>query len=457
MVHDFFASSARGSHRDRLAARARGVRKGALCGAAAVAFLQAACSGGAPGVPANAIAVGALLPFSGDEAAMDSNLEQAMLLAAEDINAAGGVGGRPIAIVSRDSNSGSQRGFNELLALLYADQVPYLVGPEENDLANNIVADVKALDVLNVLPGYTAPNIKRVSTRGAWLRLAPSDWDTGCGMAKRAINAGVHSANAIVALDDYNSGLAATFNASFQGLGGTALPSITVAAGRDSYAGEITSAFNYHADRTLLIAYPATASTIVTEWSLSGHQGAWQLTPTLETKAFLLNTPFGALNGYSGVSPSLSLVSECQASASGAAGELTCAHDNAGRFQAHFAQRWGGAPFPAAHFYYDAVVLLAMGLQHGLAHEGQILSSTALQKRVRDLNAATNPAARWDQLATAMPTLAAGNAVRYVGAAAEYAFDDYGAALHPIMDTWTVDGSGFVDAGPIKSDCPRSQ
>ena len=182
--------------------------------------LQLACSGGAPSIPDNAITVGALLPFSGTEAATGSNLEQAMLLAAEDVNAAGGIGGRPIAIVSRDSNSGSPRGFDELVALLYEDRVRYLIGPEENDLANAIVGDVKALDVLNLLPGYTAPAIKRSSTRGAWLRLAPAAGTMGCGMAKRAIAAGAHSANAIFTLDDYSSGLAAYFNATFQSLGG---------------------------------------------------------------------------------------------------------------------------------------------------------------------------------------------------------------------------------------------
>src|SRR5262249_38662773 len=148
---------------------------------------QMACSGPPPRVPDNAIAVGALLPFSGNEAAVGANLEQAMLLAAEDINAAGGIDGRPLAILSRASNSGSERGFDQLLELLYSDQAASFVGPGENDLASRIVPDVKALDVLQILPGSTAPSVKRTSTRGAWLRLAPSQATIGCGMAKRAI------------------------------------------------------------------------------------------------------------------------------------------------------------------------------------------------------------------------------------------------------------------------------
>ncbi|WP_438003124.1 ABC transporter substrate-binding protein [Sorangium sp. So ce321] len=57
-------------------------------------MLPASCSSEAPGHPENAIVIGALLPFSGSESAIGRNLEQAMLLAVDDLNAAGGLDGR---------------------------------------------------------------------------------------------------------------------------------------------------------------------------------------------------------------------------------------------------------------------------------------------------------------------------------------------------------------------------
>src|SRR4029079_16996799 len=109
------------------------------------------------------------------------------LLAVEDLNKAGGLAGKSFAIASRDSNSGSERGLNQLLQLLYTDPVAYLVGPEENDLAQKIVPDIKGLDVFNMLPGYAAPSVARSSPSGAWMRLAPSPLVTGCALAKRAL------------------------------------------------------------------------------------------------------------------------------------------------------------------------------------------------------------------------------------------------------------------------------
>src|SRR5262245_58722307 len=87
--------------------------------------------------PPDSIAVGAALPFTGPEAASGRNLEQAMLLAIEDVNRAGGVSGRPLRLISRDSNSGSQRGFDDVLDLLYNEQVRYLIGPEETELSTS--------------------------------------------------------------------------------------------------------------------------------------------------------------------------------------------------------------------------------------------------------------------------------------------------------------------------------
>ena len=101
------------------------------------------CSGPVASEPTDSIQLGAILPFTGKEAALGRNIEQAMLLAMEDVNAAGGIDGTRLEVISRDSNSGSERGLNELLNLIYNDKVQYLVGPEETELADAIVQDVK--------------------------------------------------------------------------------------------------------------------------------------------------------------------------------------------------------------------------------------------------------------------------------------------------------------------------
>ncbi|WP_434042729.1 MULTISPECIES: ABC transporter substrate-binding protein [Sorangium] len=417
-------------------------------------LLSASCAPEEPHPPENAILLGALLPFSGRESAIGRNLEQAMLLAVQDLNAAGGLDGRPFHLRSRDSHSSAERGFEELLKLLYTDQVRYLIGPEENGLARDIARDVKALDVFHMLPGYAAPTVARSETMGGWMRLAPSSFDVGCTLARIAFDEGIGTVNSLAALDDYNTTVSSEFTTRFAALGGRILPSVTFTPGQQTYASKIESAFDAKAGRTLLASYPTTGSTIVTEWAVSGRPGTWFLGPALRTEVLLANIPTGSLDGYVGVSPSLSLPSECSMMADGQQ-VVDCTTGNAAAFIGHFSTFWGGeAPLPAAHFYYDGVVLVAMGLAYAQAKSGAIpTSGHDLHEIIRDLNDPAHEAASWRDLPAAMAKLRAGTPLRYVGAAAEYQFDGYGANRHYFMQQWTVEGDSFVDLDPVPVSC----
>jgi neutral amino acid transport system substrate-binding protein len=410
-----------------------------------------ACSEAADESTEGTIAVGAILPFTGREASLGRNIEQALLLAVADVNAAGGVNGQHLRLVTRDSNSGSARGLEQLLQLLYTDKVKYLIGPEETDLANAIVADVKGLDVLNLLPAYAAPAVEHASSRGAWIRLAPSTDAFGCAMGEQLVREGVETVNALVTAEDYTTSLASDFFGHFGSLGGISLPSVTVQRGASSYAKQIDQVISYGADRMLLMAPPESASTIATEWTVDGRRGDWYLSPLLRADVFLANIPFGTLNGAHGLSPSTSLPSECAPSESDA---LNCTHTNARAFEAHFAEyAEGERPFAAANYYYDAVVLLALGLNKGVSEDGELPSVAKLHANIRALGNEKAQPVRWNSLKEPMTEVRLGTDVRYVGAATEYVFDVYGAAQHSVFDTWTIANDGFAETGTFQATC----
>ncbi|WP_437835701.1 ABC transporter substrate-binding protein [Sorangium sp. So ce1153] len=419
-----------------------------------VSLVSSACAPAEPGHPDNAVVIGAILPFSGRESAIGGNLEKAMLLAIEDLNAAGGLDGRPFDILSRDSHSSTERGVSSLLELLHSEHVDYVVGPEENALALEIAPEIRAIDAFLMLPGYAAPSVARSDTRGGWMRLAPSPFAIGCALAKLAVRDGVATVNSLAARDDYNATVSSRFITAFVELGGDDLPSTTFNSGEQAYTNELKSGFAYDAERTLLAAYPLTGSTIVTEWTASGRPGTWFLGPALRTEVLLANIPTGSLDGYVGVTPSLSLQNECHIT-DAVRETVDCTTENAAAFIERFSRRWDReAPFPAAHFYYDGVVLIAMGLAYAEAKHGVIPESGhELQQIIRDLNSPANETASWRDLKTAMARLRAGVPLRYVGAAAEYEFDEYGANEHHFMQTWTVRGDAFVDLDPVAVTC----
>ena len=416
--------------------------------------LVAACSSTAE-TPSNAsIKVGALLPFTGNQAAIGRNIEQALLLAVQDVNNAGGIAGKPIELIERDSNSGTDRGLEQLLQLLYVDKVRYLIGPEEDTLANEIVQDIEALGVLNLLPGLAAPATKRASVQGAWLRLAADPYSIACGIAKHAMQEGVSTTNTLASTNDYAMTLASNFGGLYSTCGGRALPAVTVAPCTGSYVQQVEKVFSYDAQRTLLIVPTATAADIVTEWAVNGTRGSWYLSPLLHDEALLYNIPFGALDGSFGLSPTLSLGSECETRTGTIAGYVGCRNDNAQHFSRRFAERWDGAlPFPAANFYYDGLVLLAMSLNYASAVQTEPVSASKLQKMIIRNNVPQSAAAWWWNLPTAMAQSSQGTPLRYVGAAAEYTFDQFGSAPSLIFDTWTVKNNAFHDAQPYYANC----
>ncbi len=451
--------------------------------ACALAFLTGACAPAKEESTADTIAVGALLPFTGKEAALGRNMEQALLLAVHDVNEAGGVAGQKLRLVTRDSNSGSQRGLEQLLQLLYTDQVKYLIGPEETELATQIVPDVKGLDILEILPGFAAPSIEHPGSHGGWIRLAPTTNSLGCAMGKQVVRDGGVKVNALVAADDYDSSLASDFLGHITAVGGTPLPSVTVAVGASSYVHELDRVFDFGADETLLTVEPESAATIVTEWTVGGRRGGWYLSPLLRADVFLENIPFGVLDGVHGLSPSGSLPSECAplmpasaparaAADTGAGGapslpaapasepgsdELRCTHANASAFSAHFADYWqGDRPFAASNYYYDAVVLLALGLSKGVAEDHDLPSTRQLQADIRELGEPDAQPVRWNDLREPFTEVRLGTDVRYVGAAAEYDFDVYGAAQHTVFDTWTIANDDFVVTSTFEPVCPQS-
>jgi neutral amino acid transport system substrate-binding protein len=427
----------------------------ALSVVAACALLSTACGEQAGAEGDEGIAVGAILPFTGKEAAIGRNLEQALLLAVADVNDAGGINGQRLRLVTRDSNSGSERGLEQLLQLLYTDHVAYLIGPEETELAKEVVPDIKGLNVLELLPGYAAPSVEHAGSKGAWIRLAPSTEAFACAMGKQAIRDGATSVNALVTSDDYSPTLASDFTSRFGSLGGKSLPSITVPVGASSYARQVEQVKSYGADLTLLMAPPESAATITTEWTIGGRDGAWYLSPLLRADAFLENIPFGTLNGAHGLSPSSSLARECAPSETE---QLNCSHANARAFSDHFAEHWqGDRPFAAASYYYDALVLLALGLTKGQSEAGVLPSTRALHTNIRALGQVDAQAVRWDDLRGPLAKVRSGDAVHYVGAAAEYEFDVYGAAKHTVFDTWAIENDGFVDTGTVKAICASRQ
>src|SRR6478735_4782690 len=98
--------------------------------------IASACGGGAAS-SGDTVTVGLLLPFTGPSSATTRNFERAALYAADRVNAGGGIHGRRLRIVSRDTHDDVERSRQSTDDLI-AEGAVVVVGPESAGIAEAI-------------------------------------------------------------------------------------------------------------------------------------------------------------------------------------------------------------------------------------------------------------------------------------------------------------------------------
>src|SRR3954469_18950388 len=98
-------------------------------------ILVAVALAGCGGSPASddGIPIGLMLSYTGYLAANSVNSERALWMAVEAVNTGGGVGGKPLRIVARDTRSDVQKVRQPAQELIDAGVVAF-IGPDTNDL-----------------------------------------------------------------------------------------------------------------------------------------------------------------------------------------------------------------------------------------------------------------------------------------------------------------------------------
>ena len=325
-------------------------------------------------VPVDAVRIGALLPFSGDLAASGINLERALLTAAENVNARGGIGGREVAIIAVDSNQyfedtaavhlhretlkafltgdashpfirGDERiipgaGIDALIGPL----IPTLgiqLAPEARD--NNVVHMAAAVSPEGSLPGRCS------------FSLFPSFRALGRALGNRLLADGVQTAAVIYLADDYNIRFLSQISAAFESDGGTIVATSPTESGRESYVADVENALSQDPDALILLSPPRLGSRIVQAFGATGFRnrvgpGAsnplkWYFGPLLRVDDFPRNVnPRTLIQGGVGVAP-------------GVEGARSTA------FVERFRSRWDAEPTLDAQYLFDSVNVLLLALE----------------------------------------------------------------------------------------------
>lgn len=348
------------------------------------------------------VKIGALMPTTGALQVYGEASINGLRLAIDEVNAAGGVLGRPLELAFGDTQTNPQAGVDAAKRLVATEHVAGLVGALGSGVTIPVATSVSAVDkVPQISNASTSPVITNLADNDFLFRTVPNDALQGKILADLLQKKGVDKVAVIYVNNDYGQGLADALKASYQG---EITGMVAYEEKQASYRSELQKAKGGGADTLVLIAYPGDGIPILKQSLEGGFFSKFVFTDGM--KANEVGAAIGApLDGAFGTAPS-------------ANSESAAAKKFREMYQAKFGEI---PPQPFIDSAYDAGMILALAIEKAGKTDG-----TAVRDALRAV--ADPPGTEFGpgQFAQAKAAIDHGDDINYQGAAGTQDFDSHG-------------------------------
>jgi branched-chain amino acid transport system substrate-binding protein len=188
----------------------------------------------------DSVTVGAIFPLSGGVAFYGNESRDGALLAIEEINAAGGLLGKKIVLLSEDDEGDAAKAVNALTKLVERDKVTIIMGSSTSGPTQAMAPLAQSKKAILISPSATNEDVTRAGDyifRACFIDPfqgvvgADFAYDTlGCRKAAVIYDAGA----------DYNTGLADSFKTQFRKLGGQVVADEAYQTGDVDFNAQVT-------------------------------------------------------------------------------------------------------------------------------------------------------------------------------------------------------------------------
>lgn len=403
------------------------LNKFSLFGASCAALLLVGCPPTEETLdPDESITFGLLLPFTGSSAATASNFERATLYAAERINESGGLRGKSIRIVARDTHSNVEDSLDSVQELIDEGAVA-VIGPESPEIARAISQKLNESEVAFVSPLIGAGEEVDVDCTYPWYRLAPSAQSLGENLANDLAEMGMTEIAILSGSGDYNTAFANAVRDKFQNsvLGGTVSVERSLNEAASSHSQVLREVLAEDPQAIVLSASPQTGALAFTEATLLGVGDAkWALSPLLKTPLFLQNIDTDKAEGAFGVAPKI--------------------FDASDAFPEAFSDRWlGDEPLEGAYFYYDSVGLLVVAM--GLLGQDTDYTYEELSSSIVRAASSRGISVGWDEIEQGLTFIEDGTDAHYTGLTGPILLETCGERRSGLTQTWSIRSGVIVE------------
>jgi ABC-type branched-subunit amino acid transport system substrate-binding protein len=363
-------------------------------------------------------------------------MQSGVRLAIRDVNLAGGILGRQLVAVHRDSGSLPTVGVDAAMKLVKVDKVIYVIGGFSSGVTT-AMAEAATIpnNITHCGQGCTSPMLSVLKDDDYFYRTCMQDLYQGAALAEMMWRDGARKITIPYANNPYGLGIADTIAVAFKELGGTVLAKIPHELGKPSYKAEISMIFGPEPDAVAMIEYPEDMM-VISKQSIAAGYGPdkipWYGCDAWAVPEVLKSVGAEQLEGVKGT-------------AQGVLEGVSYKY-----FLREYEAEFGSLPQkPFIEPGYDAVVAFAVAV----ARSGK-LPEDITSKDVRDnLRLASNaPGNKFyagpDEIKKGLEWAAQGIDTDYVGVASEVDFDEYGDIVAAVR-VWQVKGGEIVSVANI--------
>lgn len=324
------------------------LRVGAVAIAASCAVMLAGCSGGVAGgqsgTSGDTLKFGMLAPFSGSESAFGTYMKNGATLAVDEINAAGGVNGKKIELLTEDEA---------------CDATTAVAG------ANKLVSQGIVASVGGYCSGATLPTIPIFTNAGIPMVIAAANSDTLVAQKKETVflvnGTGSQQATAAVKYakkvgakaiyvvdegDAYSTNLAKAFDTQAKAAGLSVVGTTTVTNTDKDFSADVNKIIKSKADFVYYTGYYQAGSLVNRQAKAAGYKGIFLVGDGAVDAKFAEITG----KGYT-------------ANVFGTFTKTPDMLDDGGKWAAAYKSKFGAEPGPYALQSYNAVMVMAEGIK----------------------------------------------------------------------------------------------
>lgn len=209
-----------------------------------------------------ALKIGTLLPQTGSLAFLGPPEFAGVNLAAEEINAAGGVLGQDVDVVIGDSGDTSTNIASQTVDRQLSQGVDAIIGAASSSVSLTVIDKITSAGVQQVSPANTSPEFSTYPDKGLYARTAPPDTFQGQVLGDLVAGDG-HTTLAILALDDaYGTGLADNVEKAYTAAGGTVASKQIYDPKATSFEAEVSEAKAANPEAIVLIGFDESVKVI---------------------------------------------------------------------------------------------------------------------------------------------------------------------------------------------------